>query len=247
MIDSTAKENEIGSRPAGDVCAVIVAAGRGLRMNAAVPKQFLPMAGKPVLAHTISAFGACRDIDRIVVVAAREDFSLCQDTVFPAADCRKPLFLVEGGVHRADSVFSGIEAAGADTGIVVIHDGVRPLVRPEQIGAVVAEAEKNGACILAAPVFDTLKKVSGDGQVMQTVDRIGLWTAQTPQAFRYELIRKAHLSAQKSGTVVTDDAQLLERLDLPVRVVRGDGFNLKITAPEDLKTAEALLGAMNKP
>jgi len=229
---------------AGDVCAVIVAAGRGLRMKAAVPKQFLPMGGKPVLAHTLCAFGACRDIDRIVVVAARQDFSFCQDTVFPAADCSKPLILTEGGVHRSDSVFNGIEAAGPATGIVVIHDGVRPLIRPVQISKVVAGARENGACILACPVFDTLKRVSGDGQVMQTVDRTGLWTAQTPQAFQYGLIRDAHLRVRKTGAPVTDDAQLLERLDRPVRVVSGDGFNLKITAPEDLNMAEALLGAM---
>ncbi|MCF8049807.1 MAG: 2-C-methyl-D-erythritol 4-phosphate cytidylyltransferase [Desulfobacterales bacterium] len=216
-------------------------------MGSDVPKQHLSLAGRPVLAHTISAFGACRDIDRIVVVAARQDFSFCQDTVFPAADCSKPLILTEGGVHRADSVFNGIEAAGAGTGIVVIHDGVRPLVHRDQIGMVIAGARENGACILACPIFDTLKRVSDDGQVMQTVNRTGLWTAQTPQAFRYELIRKAHLSAQKSGAAVTDDAQLLERLDLPVRVVSGDGFNLKITTPQDLKMAEALLGAMNKP
>jgi len=216
-------------------------------MGSDVPKQHLSLAGRPVLAHTVSVFARCPEIDRIVVVVANEDVSFCRDSVLPGAGGSKPLFLAEGGVHRADSVFSGIEAAGAGTGIVVIHDGVRPLVHRDQIGMVIAGARENGACILACPVFDTLKRVSGDGQVTQTVDRTGLWTAQTPQAFRYELIRKAHLSAQKSGTAVTDDAQLLERLDLPVQVVRGDGFNLKITTPQDLKMAEALLGAMNKP
>jgi 2-C-methyl-D-erythritol 4-phosphate cytidylyltransferase len=246
MIDSTSKEHQIPAPPDGDVCAVIVAGGRGIRMRSDVPKQYLPLSGRPVLAHTILAFDACRDIDRIVVVTAREDFSLCRDAVFPAAACSKPIFLAEGGAHRTDSVFNGIEAAGPATGIVVIHDGVRPLIRPAQIGAVVAGAKKNGACILAAPVFDTLKKVSAAGRVMQTVDRAGLWTAQTPQALYYSLIRDAHISARQSGASVTDDAQLLERLDLPVQIVSGDGFNLKITAPEDLKMAEALLAAMER-
>lgn len=247
MTDSTTQQKKPFVRQTGDVCAIIVAAGQGIRMKSDVRKQFLPLAGKPVLVHTLSAFARSPDIDRIVVVVAKEDFSLCRDTLLPAVEGSKPLFLAQGGAHRADSVFSGIEAAGTGAGIVVIHDGVRPLVRGDQIGRVVAGARENGACILASPVFDTLKRVSGGGQVLQTVDRTGLWTAQTPQAFQYELIHRAHLDARNSGVSVTDDAQLLERLAVPVRVAAGGGFNLKITTAEDLKMAEALLTVMENP
>ena len=225
----------------GDTCAVIVAAGRGVRMNSAVPKQYLPLAGKPVLAHTLAVFDACRSVDRIVVVAAAEEFERCRRDILPAATCRKPVLLAEGGARRGDSVRSGLKTAGRGTGVAVIHDGVRPLIRPDQISRVVAVARKVGACILAAPAFDTLKAVDADQRICETLDRSRIWMAQTPQAFRFELIVKAHEKAAADGVSGTDDAFLVERMHLPVHVVEGDAFNLKITTARDLEAAEALL------
>jgi 2-C-methyl-D-erythritol 4-phosphate cytidylyltransferase len=227
----------------GDVCAIIVAAGRGRRMHSDIPKQYLPLAGKPVLAHTIDAFSACRKIDRIVVVAAREDFERLERSVLPAVKTGTPPICVEGGEHRGDSVYRGLQAAGSGTGIAVIHDGVRPLIRPDQIEAVVSEAGRAGACILAARAFDTLKQVDDRSIVRTTLDRSRIWTAQTPQAFQFQRIWEAHRRAKSAGFSATDDAQLLEWMNLPVHIVQGDAYNLKITTARDLQVAEALLTA----
>lgn len=244
MSNDTPEQKKAATLDKGDVCAVIVAAGAGRRMKSQIPKQFLPLGGKPVLARTVKAFAECTAVDRIVVVVAAGDFDHCRRAVLPVAGCKKPLTMAEGGGHRAESVFNGLEAAGVETGLVVIHDGVRPLIRSEQIAAVVEKARESGACILAAPVFDTLKKVSPTGKIQHTVDRTDLWAAQTPQAFRFDLIRRAHLRAKQAGASVTDDAQLVERMDRTVSVVAGGRFNLKITTEDDLKTAEALLVAL---
>ncbi|MGD8369046.1 MAG: 2-C-methyl-D-erythritol 4-phosphate cytidylyltransferase [Desulfobacterales bacterium] len=229
----------------GDVCAVIVAAGRGLRMNTEIPKQYLPLDGKPVLAHSIGAFLDCPHIDRIVVVVARDDVERFENSVLSRVSAGKPLAWVEGGDHRGESVYRGLQFAGGRTGIVVIHDGVRPLIRPAMIGRVVAVAKEKGACILAAKAIDTLKRVDENGCVRETLDRSRIWTAQTPQAFPFFQIRDAHEKARAQGIAVTDDAQLLERLNLPVHIVEGDPSNLKITTARDLQVAEALLAAGN--
>ena len=220
---------------------MIVAAGRGARMNSPVPKQFLPLAGKPVLAHAIGAFSACARIDRIVLVAASGDLSRIETSILPSAGGGKPLACVEGGEQRQDSVYRGLVAAGNRTRIAVIHDGVRPLIRPDQIDRVLSVAENKGAAILAARAFDTLKTVSEDGRIGETLDRRRIWAAQTPQAFRFGLIWEAHEKARQAGISATDDAQLLERAGVPVWAVEDDGFNLKITTARDLTIAEALL------
>jgi 2-C-methyl-D-erythritol 4-phosphate cytidylyltransferase len=212
-------------------------------MNSEIPKQYLPLAGKPVLAHTIGAFLDCPQIDRIVVVVARKDFERLENSVLPEVAHDKPLTWVEGGEHRGDSVYRGLRSAGNSTGIVVIHDGVRPLVRPGLIGKTVSVAKKKGACILASRAVDTLKRVGEDGSISETLDRSRIWTAQTPQAFTFSQICHAHEKAREIGISATDDAQLLERIHLPVYVVEGDPFNLKITTARDLEVAEALLAA----
>lgn len=231
------------SSSSGDVCAVIVAAGQGRRMDGRIPKQFLPIAGKPVLAHTIAVFCASPSVDRIVVVAGPDQLERCKKSVLPQAGCTKPLALVRGGACRGDSVFAGLAAAGPGTGIVVVHDGVRPLVRPDQIARVVSVAAKTGACILAVPAHDTLKRVEEGDRISETLDRSRIWMAQTPQAFRYDLLWDAHRAAREERISATDDAQLLERMRLPVSVVEGDRFNLKITTAQDLQIVEAVLTA----
>ena len=225
--------------------AVIVAGGGGLRMGGTLSKQYLPLGGRPILRRTVDAFAACPDIAAIRLVIPESDADYCQAHILDALHARKPIRIVSGGRRRQDSVRNGLmDLKGfiddPET-VVAIHDGVRPLVRPEDIRRCVAEARKTGACILGAPVVDTLKTVDGNGAVRGTLARDAIWSAQTPQAFRFGLIEAAHEAALSEGIEGTDDAALVERMGIEVRVIEGSRFNLKITTPEDLKLAEAIL------
>lgn len=221
--------------------AIIVAAGQGLRMKRRRPKQFLPLAGRPILALTLSALSACSRVGRMVLVVPKADFAFCRETVLPAVDSPMEPILVAGGARRQDSVFNGLRSlAGCDPNeVVLIHDGVRPFVSPSLVEACIDGAQDDGACIPILPVTDTVKQMDGDGRVIRTLDRSRLRLAQTPQAFRFELIFHAHERARCDGFDATDDASLVERLGRPVRGVAGCRANVKITTPEDLAFAEA--------
>lgn len=232
--------NGTSSTPKTAATAIIVAGGRGLRMKSDTRKQYLSLAGKPVIARTLAAFDACPAIDRVILVAPSGDRELLKAEMLPAAALQKPVRIVGGGSERQDSVYNGLLAAeGAE--IVAIHDGVRPFVAPEAIAESIAVAAAEGACILAIPSIDTLKETNSSDEIIATVDRSRIRLAQTPQTFRYDLIRKAHDDARKADFRGTDDASLLERLGIPVRTIPGSRFNLKITTPEDLLLAEAIL------
>lgn len=222
--------------------AIIVAAGKGIRMGGPVPKQYRILGNRPVICHSLTAFDACDRIDRLVWVVPETDEEWCRRHVLPQAGIEKPIILVPGGPERQDSVYRGLMAAdcGPDD-LVAIHDGVRPLIRPEQIRACIRQAEIHGACLLGIPVTDTLKQVGPDGRVGATLDRRWVWAAQTPQVFRYTLIRQAHENARRNSITSTDDSALVEALGQPVVLYPGDKRNLKITTPEDLAAAEALL------
>ncbi len=219
--------------------AVIVAGGSGLRMKSDIRKQYLAFAGKPVLSHTLDVFDACPEIDRIVLAVPAPDRDFCREEIVTPLALKTQVQIVAGGVERQNSVHNGLKAAeGAD--IAVIHDGVRPFIRPEQIAETICCAAKNGACMLAIPAFDTLKQVDPSGVIEKTLDRSTIRLAQTPQTFRYDLICEAHEIADRYGFIGTDDASLLERLQKPVHVIPGSRFNIKITTPEDLRLAEVL-------
>lgn len=220
-----------------DVNLVIVAGGRGTRLGGAVPKQFLPLAGEAILVHTARCFVGTADMSRVVVVAAPEEFDRCATLLAPLA---LPLRMAPAGPERQQSVAAGLEAIDASCAIVVVHDAVRPLVRPAQIAACIAAARTFGAALVATPVADTVKRVDA-GQVVGTVPRADLWLAQTPQAFRVDVLRRAHDLARREGIVATDDAALVERLGLPVAIVAGEQRNRKLTTAEDLAWAEAVL------
>ncbi len=222
--------------------AIIVAGGSGLRMNTPIRKQYLPLAGRPVLCHTLSRFSACDAVDGIYLVTPEADFDFCRREVLAPLHLRFPVYLVAGGAERQDSVYNGLCAAGetAKNGLVAIHDGVRPFVTAEEIGTCIAEAERTGACLLGIPAADTLKQVRS-GRVETTLDRSRIWLAQTPQTFRYDLIRQAHENARKAGISGTDDAALVEYLGHPVTMLPGSRFNIKLTTPEDLRLAAALM------
>ncbi|HOD67640.1 MAG TPA: 2-C-methyl-D-erythritol 4-phosphate cytidylyltransferase [candidate division Zixibacteria bacterium] len=220
--------------------AVIVAGGQSLRFGGEVPKQFREVAGRPLLAWTISRFEAAGSIDRIVVVAAEDYLGYAGEQVVDRYGFAKVQQIVSGGTERRESVWRGLEALPIATGFVAIHDGARPLVRPADIDRVVGAAKRDRAAILAVPVPDTLKRVR-DGYVIATVDRSYLYGAQTPQVFQYDLIMAAHREAAGAAGRYTDDASMVESRGFKVTVVEPSGPNIKITTPEDLVIAEALL------
>jgi len=221
--------------------AIIVSAGRGVRMNRSTPKQYLPLLGRPVLCHTVMAFNQCPEVDKIVLVVPDKDIRYCQEQLLSGLNIDTPVDVLAGGKRRQDSVFNGILSIDDRDGIVVIHDGVRPLIRPEMISHCIKKARITGACILGVPLQDTLKVVNKDSLIQRTVAREGLWAAQTPQAFYYQRIHDAHEAAAKAGFETTDDAALLEWMGLPVSILQSTRENLKITTHEDLLLAEAIL------
>jgi 2-C-methyl-D-erythritol 4-phosphate cytidylyltransferase len=220
--------------------AVIVAAGEGKRMGADAPKPLLALGGRPVILHTLAAFAASRAGKAVVVVPEKERARF--DTLLRGGDLgRLEWTLQSGGPRRQDSVARGLELLDADCEVVVVHDAVRPLVSPALIDRCIAAAEKDGAAVAGVPVADTIKIVSPERRIEATPPRESLWAIQTPQAFGLELLREAHRKATLESVEATDDAMLVERLGRKVVVVEGDRRNLKITTPEDLALAEALL------
>jgi len=220
--------------------AVIVAAGRGTRMGAPDNKPYLPLAGRPVLAYALEAFGRCPSVESVVIVAAPGEEARAEAVALELAPAlRKVRAIVPGGAERQDSVLAGL--AALDTEGVLVHDAARPLVTPEQIEACCREAERHGASALAVPVKDTIKVEGESGFMTATPDRSTLWAVQTPQAFHREELLNAHRVAMLEGAAATDDTMLLERMGRKVAIVRGEYSNLKITTPEDLPIAELLL------
>jgi 2-C-methyl-D-erythritol 4-phosphate cytidylyltransferase len=218
--------------------AIIVAAGQGVRMQGDLRKQFLQLSGRPILMHTLCAFNACRAIDQLIVVVPSEEFPYCQEKILKPAGLEGSVSLVAGGKRRQDSVFNGLESISDDNGIVLIHDGVRPLVSEEIIEACIQGALRWGSCIPVILPVDTPKQVNEAGVISRTIDRKALRMAQTPQAFQLPIIRKAHQTAFDNGWQATDDASLVERLGLDVHIVQGMQENLKITTAQDMTLAQ---------
>lgn len=221
--------------------ALIVAGGSGQRMKTAQRKQYLDIGGKSVIAHTILAFEECRKIDGIVLVLPPEDISMVSQLVLPELKLDKPVQLVPGGQLRQDSVYNGLQHIAPPCEMVVIHDGVRPFVSPDQITTCIAGARESGACILGIPAFDTLKRVTVDGNIEATLNRRSIWLAQTPQVFRIDLIKEAHQRARKDNILGTDDAALVERMGIKVKILPGTRRNIKITTQEDLEFSKAII------
>ncbi len=226
------------------VVAVIVAAGEGVRMGDGPRKQYLNIGNLPVFVHALLAFDKNPEIDHIVSVLPESDLSFCQGKIIALLHFNKDLQLVAGGASRQESVYNGLKAVEDDCDIVVIHDGVRPFVSDRLISESVTGARKYGACIAAVPVKDTLKIVRNNA-IQKTLPRDQVWLAQTPQAFRYDLIVRAHETARKEQFKETDDAALVERFGGEVYLIEGELLNIKITTPEDLKIAEAILSISN--
>ena len=220
--------------------AIIAAAGQGSRMGGKRAKQFLELAGRPIIIHTIQAFEACEAIQEIIVVLPPADVRGFSAIARPY-NLGKVRAVVPGGVTRASSVLHGLQALERqDKDIVAVHDGSRPLVTTAEITRTVQAAEVSGAAILAAPIVDTVKEVR-DGVVTATVPRNDLRRALTPQCFRYEILRQAYEQVDELDATLTDESSLVERLGMPVTVIEGSSRNIKVTQPEDLVIAEALI------
>lgn len=221
-----------------DVGVVIVAGGSGSRTGSAELKQFRWVAGKPALLHSVQAFMARTDVAIVVAVLPKAYAADPPPWLF---QCDVDRLLVSvGGRERQESVWNGLEDMPEEVRFVVVHDAARPLVTDETIERVIARAREGVGAIAALPVVDTLKEVDAEGNIVRTIARAGLWRAQTPQAFPREMLERAHLDAKRAGESATDDAALLERLGLPVVVVRGSERGLKITDESDFQRADAL-------
>jgi len=218
------------------VFAIIVAAGKGERMRQTVRKQYLELAGKPLIGHTLATFGACKKIDKVILVVPQADFSVCEQMADRLNLPEKPV-LITGGNERQISVYNGLCAidtiAKADD-IVVIHDGVRPFVTLALLNACIDGANQTGACITGIPAFDTLKRIDQNECVQETIPRKMIRMVQTPQAFEYHLLKSAHVMALKQGFTGTDDAALVENYGARVKMINGSRFNIKITTEEDM-------------
>jgi len=226
------------------VKALIAAGGRGERIGGILPKQFMEIKKKPVLAYTVEKFEKCELIDEIILVVPEDYMSFCSYNIVDVCDFKKVKRILSGGKERQDSVYKGLLALSRDTDIVLIHDGVRPFISTEKIGKSIEMCKKEKAVILALTVNDTVKRVD-EGYVVTTLDREKLWIAQTPQTFEYKLILEAYKKAIEGSFIGTDDSSLVERLGFKVRVLEGESQNIKITTQEDLVLAEKIIESYN--
>jgi 2-C-methyl-D-erythritol 4-phosphate cytidylyltransferase len=224
---------------------ILVAAGRSSRFqDTNYKKPFAPLAGRPVWLHAAEKFTDREDVKQVVIVVASEDREAFLEK-FGANLAFMGITLAEGGAERADSVKAGLEKLGPEIDHVAIHDAARPCLAVEWIDRVFAAGMKTGAAILATPVVSTLKRVDSDHVISETVDRTGLWEAQTPQVFSRPLLEKAFTAA--AGKLATDEAGLVEGIGHPVTVVPGSPINLKVTTRDDLRLAEQAMKALPKP
>lgn len=217
---------------------ILLAAGAGTRIGGRQLKQFRWVAGKPVLLHGLQLFQSRPDVAMVVCVLPRSHAGDPPPWIFQSDHDR--LGVTVGGRTRGDSVIAGLEELPDEVRVVLVHDAARPLVTMDVVDRVVHAARAGTGAVAALPVVDTLKEVDEDGRVVRTLERSGLWRAQTPQGFPREMIDQAYLTARREGIEATDDAALCERLGYPVNVVRGSERALKITVEEDFARAEAL-------
>ena len=207
-------------------------------------KPLMCLDGVPLLLHTLHRLCMARGCLQLVLAVHPDDIDdirTCTEGLFAVSSAPPPTTIVEGGANRQESVMKALEATDPEAPLVLIHDAVRPLLRVEVVEAVARRAAESGAAIAAVPALATIKEVDGRGLIRSTPPRDRLWMAQTPQGFRRELALEAHRGARSEGFVGTDDAILAERLGHPVSVVRDRPDNIKITNPEDLAVAEAIL------
>jgi 2-C-methyl-D-erythritol 4-phosphate cytidylyltransferase len=230
--------------------AIITAGGLGKRFDAQggdnLPKQFISLSGKPVIAHSVLTFENLDFVKNIVVVVPENWVEYTRREVVEKFNLKKVCSVVSGGSERQESVLRGFKAIPDKPDIVVVHDGVRPFVTLELIDETIIKAYESGGAIAAIPATDTIKISTPEHNIERTVPRENIWLAQTPQAFKYDIIREALEEASREKYLGTDEAELVERLGKEVVIVLGSRENLKITTPEDIKHAELILSSEDR-
>lgn len=215
-------------------------------MGRDIPKQFLMLEGKPILYHTLAAFNQCPQVDSISVAVPPFAVEAVKELINPREGFTKIVHVVPGGEQRQHSVANALKGLAQDVDIVLVHDGVRPFVSQRLIRVCIEEAARYGAAIAALPAFETVKEVEDGASVKRTLARQNIYLAQTPQVFRREILEEAFRKAEEENVLGTDEASLVERLGLTVRVVQGDRWNIKITTQEDLALGRFYLQTMKK-
>ncbi|MCT4542529.1 MAG: 2-C-methyl-D-erythritol 4-phosphate cytidylyltransferase [Vallitalea sp.] len=221
--------------------AIIPAAGRGTRMNKKKLKQYIELNNKPILVYTLQAFEKCNNIDNIILVVGEKEVDYCIKEIVEKYKFRKIIYVIKGGNERQNSVYEGLRHVPDSTDIVLIHDGARPFINEKHIKETIGCAYKNGACVLGVPVKDTIKVIN-DNIIVDTPKRDSLWSIQTPQTFKRELIKSSYEKAIKDKYVATDDSMIVEKYsDINVKIVEGSYANMKITTNEDLIIAKSFI------
>ena len=220
--------------------AIIVAGGSGKRFNSEIPKQFLKLKGKTILAYSVEKLEKSKLVNEIIIVVPRQFLNFCKDKIVSRHKFKKVSQIVSGGVNRQASVYNGLQKVNKKCNLVLVHDGVRPLIEYKRIEKVIKLAQKFKAAILAVPVKETVKLVNNN-MIVKTEDRKKFYLAQTPQVFKKTLLSKAFEKAKKDKFVGTDCSSLVERLGVKVRILEGSERNIKITTAEDFKLAEILM------
>jgi len=220
--------------------AIVVASGTGSRMGSEIPKQFIEVMGKPIISYTLNSLSKCSDIDDIIIVTLPEYLVYCKDVV-DAFNFKKVSKIVCGGQTRSQSVFNGLNELDDSCDMVVIHDGVRPLIDSDTISKCISAAVRYDCAAVGVRMKDTIKFVD-DGFIEGTVDREKLWQIQTPQVFKKDLILSFYKNADINSISATDDCALAERAGYKIKIVKGKYENIKITTPQDIFIMKGLLG-----
>ena len=222
------------------VTVIIPAAGQGNRMRCSNNKIFLPLVDIPMFVHSVLTFSSCSEVDNMIVVVALDEAEQVESILhgFPGL---KNWQVVVGGSERQYSIANAIKVVSEKTDVILVHDGARPLLQEECVKDIIQAVRQYKAAVVAVPVKDTIKTVDDNGWVTGTLERRTLWSIQTPQGFDGKLLRQAYNKAEADGYVGTDDASLVERLGVKVKVIPGSYENIKVTTPEDLIIASALL------
>jgi 2-C-methyl-D-erythritol 4-phosphate cytidylyltransferase len=226
-----------------NTCAIIVAAGKGVRIGASTEKAFLPLAGRPLFTHSLRTFDGMPEIGSAVLVVSAGRLEQARTMLEQQGPWRMRIEVASGGAERQDSVARGVQCVPAAAELIVVHDAARPLVSGACVRACLEAAAAHGAAIAAVPARDSIKIVEDGCTIARSIDRTTVWLAQTPQVFAAALLRRAIAAARAGDTIATDESVLVERLGIPVRVVEGEARNIKITVPGDLSWAEWLLRA----
>lgn len=230
------------------ISAIITAAGKGTRLKSNINKQFIQIYGKPILAHTLKSFQNCKKVDEIYVVVPKDYESYCEKEIIKKYGFSKVKKIIIGGEARQDSVYNALKVVPEKCRIVLIHDGVRPLITSEEISQLISSLVNYNkrdndirGVIIASPALETVKKIDKDNNIKRTIKRNLVCMAQTPQTFFYKDLMEAYNKAISDNFMSTDDASLVERMGRKVKVVIGHHENIKITTPMDLFLAELIM------